>query len=180
MLVSYVSIFHGRLRSDLKRSGSRTVSATLQRFDCLQLDIKGRDVNSVEDALGLYLSEETLSEGGFKGAKRMTLELLPQVCRRLFLPSVVVLSSICSRRAVLLIGSAATTVVRYQVLILQLKRFTFDPVRGPLKVIKPVEYATTLTIPASLLSSSLKLRSTTGARYVAAGSPWHRLATGRL
>jgi DNA-binding response OmpR family regulator len=72
-------VFHGRLRSDLRRAGSRTVSATFQRFECLQLDIKSREVGSVEDALNLYLSEETLTEGGFKGAKRMSLEVLPPV-----------------------------------------------------------------------------------------------------
>jgi hypothetical protein len=51
-----------------------------------------------------------------------------------------------------------------QVLILHLKRFTFDPARGPLKVVKPVDYAPSLTIPANLLSSSLKATLPKGAR----------------
>jgi hypothetical protein len=39
----FTRIFHGRLRSDLSRSGSRTTTATMQRFDCLQLDIKAKE-----------------------------------------------------------------------------------------------------------------------------------------
>jgi hypothetical protein len=48
------------------------------------------------------------------------------------------------------------------VLILHLKRFTFDPVRGPLKVSKPIEYPTTLEIEPELLSSGLKAHATQG------------------
>ena len=46
-----------------------------------------------------------------------------------------------------------------QVLILHLKRFTFDPTRGPLKVFKAIEYPATLNILSTLLSSNLKART---------------------
>ena len=51
-----------------------------QRFDCLQLDIKAREITSVEDALSLYLSEETINDAGSAHySKRMSIEVPPEV-----------------------------------------------------------------------------------------------------
>jgi hypothetical protein len=45
-----------------------------------------------------------------------------------------------------------------QVLILHLKRFTFDMERGPLKVTNGIEYPAVLELPEAVLSSALKGR----------------------
>lgn len=53
------AMMRGQLRSVLHKTGARE-SATLEPFFSLQLDIQGKDIRSVEDALGGLTSRETL------------------------------------------------------------------------------------------------------------------------
>ncbi|EGG17025.1 ubiquitin hydrolase B [Cavenderia fasciculata] len=78
-------IFSGTMRSSVNRSESKE-SVTLQPFYCLHLDVRPESVHTLEEALSLFMKEETL-EGytcSTKGvevtaSKSMSIEVLPKI-----------------------------------------------------------------------------------------------------
>ncbi|GAM18078.1 hypothetical protein SAMD00019534_012540, partial [Acytostelium subglobosum LB1] len=78
-------IFSGTLRSSVNRHESKE-SITLQPFYCLHLDIRPENVATLDDALSLFMKEETL-EGytcqtkkiEITASKSMSIEILPRI-----------------------------------------------------------------------------------------------------
>eukprot|EP00638_Chattonella_subsalsa_P001763 CAMPEP_0117763680 /NCGR_PEP_ID=MMETSP0947-20121206/18836_1 /TAXON_ID=44440 /ORGANISM="Chattonella subsalsa, Strain CCMP2191" /LENGTH=512 /DNA_ID=CAMNT_0005585541 /DNA_START=92 /DNA_END=1627 /DNA_ORIENTATION=- len=127
------NIFHGTLRSDLKKGGTSQISATLQPFQCIQLDIRNPSISRIEDALSAFFTEEPIdglrsekNNQKVNALKQYTFEALPSV------------------------------------LILHLKRFCYDPIEGPMKVSKIVTFPSQLNIPTRVLSPKLKGLSQVG------------------
>uniref|UniRef100_A0A0C9RYR1 Ubiquitin carboxyl-terminal hydrolase n=1 Tax=Wollemia nobilis TaxID=56998 RepID=A0A0C9RYR1_9CONI len=120
---SLSGIFGGQLRSVVKSRGNKA-SATIQPFMLIQLDIFPEAVKSVEDALRLYVSPESLE--GYKistgkervvsASKSVKLQTLPKV------------------------------------LILHLMRFSYGS-EGSSKLLKPVQFSPEIVLGRELLAS---------------------------
>jgi ubiquitin carboxyl-terminal hydrolase 10 len=123
------ALFYGRERSDLRRAARRSVSATMTRLNCLQLDLP---------PVG----------GGREGGRELKLE---EVIEHSFREEVVENSDGSILRKKLCIDALPP------VLVLHLKRFIFDMQRGAgVKLHQRVEYPSRLTLPPSLLSATLR------------------------
>ena len=124
-------IFYGRQRSDLRRStASKNVSATVQPCESLQVEVAGPAA-----AAGARTLEEALA-GAFA---EETIAVTAPGSRSSGLKKRMLLDALPP------------------VLVLQLKRFAFDPQRlQPIKICKPVEYPHTLTLPGAYLSPALR------------------------
>jgi ubiquitin carboxyl-terminal hydrolase 10 len=126
--VSAISrLFYGRERSDIRRATSRSISATMTRFNCLQLDLPplgggGKKEVALEEVIEHSFREEVIesSDGTFL-RKKLCLDALPPV------------------------------------LILHLKRFIFDLHQGVgVKLHHRVHYPSCLRLPSQMLSVSLR------------------------
>jgi len=128
--------FRGTLRSELHKEGSGGhISATFQPFQCLQLHIDDQRVSKVEEALANFFCEEHID--GLKNEKNNLNIKARRSYKLQLLP---------------------------KVLVLHLKRFCFDPVRGqPVKLSQRITFPAQLRIPTSVMSHTLKSQSSNGA-----------------
>jgi ubiquitin carboxyl-terminal hydrolase 10 len=121
-------IFGGQLRSELKVTGRKNISVTLEPYQPLQLDIGAPDVKNITDALKNLTRLETL-HGDFKSDQGADARATKQVLIETLPP----------------------------VLILHLKRFQFHADgHGTVKIWKKIGYPLELEIPNQVLSKSAR------------------------
>ncbi|RZC77634.1 hypothetical protein C5167_001813 [Papaver somniferum] len=119
-------IFGGQLRSVVKSKGNKD-SATIQPFLLLHLDIFSGSVRTVEDALRLFSSPETLE--GYK-------------------------TSAAGKAASVSASKSIKIQATSKIMILHLMRFSYGS-RGSTKLHKPVRFPLELVLGRELLASSL-------------------------
>lgn len=119
------TIFGGQLRSELRVSGK--ISATVEPYQPLQLDIDSPQVRNIVDALRNITKLENLT-GDFESARGTAAAATKQVFIESLPP----------------------------VLILHLKRFQFDAKGGTMKIWKKVGYPLELEIPMEIIARTRK------------------------
>jgi ubiquitin carboxyl-terminal hydrolase 10 len=125
----------GMCRSSL-RSGSGEISATLQPFFTLQLDIQHPEITSLNEALLKNFDSEEIE--GYKNQKTNQVVKATRSLSLEELPAI---------------------------LILHMKRFVYDAKTGGVqKTLKPVEFSVDLEIPKTVLSSETRNKFTSRQR----------------